>query len=60
MYGSMPAALKSLITGAVDTFAIPTLKSDKSNQADVNNAKRDRVRTAIFLTVVSPEFQVQR
>ena len=48
MYGSMPAALKSLITGAVDTFAIPTLKSDKSNQADVNNAKRDRVRTAIF------------
>jgi len=60
MYGSMPAALKTLISRAVDTFVIPALKTDKSNQADVNNAKRDRVRTAIFLTVVSPEFQVQR
>jgi hypothetical protein len=26
----------------------------------VDSAKLDRVRTAIFLTVVSPEFQVQR
>ena len=60
MYGSMPAALKSLISGTVDTFAIPALKADKSNQADVNNAKLDRVRAAIFLTLVSPEFQVQR
>ncbi len=60
MYGTMPAALKSLITGAVDTFVIPALQSDKSNQAAVDLAKKDRVRTAIFLTVVSPEFQVQR
>jgi hypothetical protein len=44
----------------IDTFAIPALQTGKSNQADVDNAKRDRVRTAIFLTVVSPEFQVQR
>lgn len=60
MYGSMSAALKSLISGAVDTFAIPALKTDKSNQAAVDAVKRDRVRAAIFLTVVSPEFQVQR
>ena len=60
MYGTMPAALKSLISNCVDTFAIPALKTDKSNQADVDLAKKDRVRTAIFLTVVSPEFQVQR
>ena len=45
---------------AVDTFAIRALKTDKSNQAAVDNAKRDRVRAAIFLTLVSPEFQVQR
>ena len=60
MYGTMPAALKSLITSAVDTFVIPALKTDRSNQAAVDLAKRDRVRAAIFLTVVSPEFQVQR
>jgi hypothetical protein len=60
MYGSMPAALKSVITGAVDKIAIPALKTDKSNQAAVDSAKLTRVRAAIFLTVVSPEFRVQR
>lgn len=60
MYGSMPAALKSLISGAVDKIAIPALKADRSNQADVDRTKLDRVRAAILLTVVSPEFQVQR
>ena len=60
MYGTMPAALKTLISNCVDTFVIPALMTDKSNQAAVDNAKRDRVRTAIFLTLVSPEFQVQR
>jgi uncharacterized protein (DUF1800 family) len=60
MYGTMPAALKSLISNCVDTFVIPALKTDKSNQAAVDQVKRDRVVAAIFLTVVSPEFQVQR
>lgn len=60
MYGSMPAALKSLISGAVDKIAIPALRTDKSNQADVDRTKLDRVRAAILLTVVSPEFQMQR
>ena len=60
MYGTMPAALKTLISNCVDTFAIPALKTDKSNQAAVDSAKLERVRAAIFLTLVSPEFQVQR
>ena len=60
MYGSMPAALKTEIQGAVQLIAIPALNSSGSNQAQVDSAKRNRVNAAIFLTLVSPEYQVQR
>ena len=60
MYGTMPAALKTEITGAVDKIVIPALNATKTNQAQIDAAKLTRVKAAIFLTVVSPEFQVQR
>jgi len=60
MYGTMPADLKTQITGAVDKIVIPALNAQKTNQAQIDTAKLNRVKSAIFLTVVSPEFQVQR
>jgi len=60
MYGTMPADLKTEITGAVDKIVIPALNAQKTNQAQIDAAKLTRVKAAIFLTVVSPEFQVQR
>ncbi|HKX42608.1 MAG TPA: DUF1800 domain-containing protein [Burkholderiaceae bacterium] len=60
MYGTMPAALKTTISGAVDKITIPALNASKTNQAQIDAAKLNRVRSAILLTVVSPEFQVQR
>ena len=54
MYGSMPAALKTLITDAVTVIQLT------GSQTQIDTAKRNRVNAAIFLTLVSPEFQVQR
>lgn len=56
MYGTMPAALKTLITDAVTGITIPPT----GTQTQIDGAKRNRVNAAIFLTLVSPEFQVQR
>ncbi|MEO8154288.1 MAG: DUF1800 domain-containing protein [Rhizobacter sp.] len=55
MYGTMPAALKTEIVTAVGKITIPA-----SPQTSIDNAKRTRVNSAIFLTLVSPEFQVQK
>jgi uncharacterized protein (DUF1800 family) len=58
--GAMPVELKAEIQGAIEKMAIPVLNSTGSNQAQVNNAKRARVNAAIFLAVISPEYQVQK
>jgi uncharacterized protein (DUF1800 family) len=58
--GAMPAALKTEIVGAVGSIAVPVLNGTGSNQAQIDSAKRNRVNAAIFLTMVSPEFQVQK
>ncbi len=60
LLGTMPADLKAEIRGAIDKMAIPALKSNASNQKQVDDAKRARVNAAIFLAVISPEFQVQK
>ena len=59
MAGTMPAALRAEISGAVASISIPAPNANGSNQNQINTARRNRVNTAIFLTVVSPEFQVQ-
>jgi len=58
--GSLPAALKTEITNAITSIAIPVLNATASNQKQVDDAKRARVNAAVFLTLVSPEFQVLR
>jgi hypothetical protein len=60
MYGTMPAATATEIEGAVAAIVIPTLNATGSNQAQIDTAKRNRVNAAIFLTLVSPEFQIQK
>ncbi|MCW5661293.1 MAG: DUF1800 domain-containing protein [Burkholderiaceae bacterium] len=58
LYGAMPADLKSEIQGAVDRIVIPAPTSSNANQ--VAAARRNRVNAALFLTMVSPEFLVQK
>ena len=58
--GTPPATLKSEIVAAVTSIAIPALTANASNQAAVDTAKRSRVNTALLLTLVAPEFLVQK
>ena len=60
MYGEMPAALKTEIQGAVEKITIPALDPGGTNQAQIDSARLNRVKSAIFLTLISPEFQVQK
>ena len=55
MYGSMPTTLKTEIVNAIASIPVPT-----SSQASADNAKRYRVSAAVLLTLVSPEFLVQK
>ncbi|MDO9091777.1 MAG: DUF1800 domain-containing protein [Rubrivivax sp.] len=57
--GPVPTALRTELIDTVGRINIPTLNATFSNQSSVDNAKRARVNSAILLTVVSPEFQVQ-
>ena len=45
---------------AVDSIVIPVLKADGSNQTAIDNARKNRVYTAVVLTLVAPEFLVQK
>jgi hypothetical protein len=60
MYGAMPADLKAQIVAAVEAIAIPVLNSKATNQKQIDDAMRARVNAALFLSVISPEFQVQK
>ena len=60
MAGGMPAALKTEIQGAVEKITLPVLNATASNQAQLDSAKLARVKSAVLLTLVSPEFQVQK
>ena len=53
-----PAA--TLTVPVVVLVKVPALTVNASNQAQVDTAKKNRVYTAAFLTVISPEFQVQK
>jgi len=56
--GAMPDTLKAEIQGAIEKITIPAATG--SNQTAIDTAKRTRVHAAILLTVVSPEYQVQK
>jgi uncharacterized protein (DUF1800 family) len=61
--GQMSDATKTLITSAVTSRAIPapvTSNGNVTNQTAIDNAKNDRVYIAVFLTLASPDYLVQK
>jgi len=56
--GAMPAALADQIQAAVESITIPLLTS--TNMVAWEAANSNRVRLALYLSVVSPEFIVQK
>ncbi|MCW5609220.1 MAG: DUF1800 domain-containing protein [Rubrivivax sp.] len=57
-YGAAGAVLKADIADVVGRIVIPALNSSGSNQAQIDNARLNRVRAAVLLVLASPEFQV--
>ncbi len=55
--GAMPAALRAEIVAAVDSVSVPALTA--SNATTRDNALRNRLRLAIYLAMVSPEWLLQ-
>jgi hypothetical protein len=58
--GRVPIALRNEIEAAVRSIPIPALRSDGRNQRRIDEAKHNRVMLAVYLTLVSPEFIVQK
>lgn len=58
MHGSMPAKLRGQIISALNTITIPTATA--SNATQVAAAQANRVKLAIFLTMASPAYLVQK
>jgi len=56
----VPDAFKAQVRAGVDSIAIPALKANQANQAQVDAAKRNRVYAAVLLTLAAPEFIVQK
>ena len=60
LYSQSATALRSQVTDAVASITVPPLASDGSNAAVVDAARRDRVYTALLLTLASTEFLIQK
>ncbi|PHV14630.1 hypothetical protein CSQ90_22045 [Janthinobacterium sp. BJB303] len=58
MHGSMPARLRGQIMTAVNGVSIPAATA--GNAAQVATARANRVKLAIFLTMASPAYLVQK
>lgn len=57
-YGQMSTTLRDRILAGVNAVAIPA--ANGSNQAAIDTARYNRARTAIFFSMISPEYLVQR
>ena len=57
LYGQMSSALRTAIIDSVNSVAIP---GGTATQAQIDAAKLNRARLAVYLTMVSPEYLVQR
>lgn len=58
LYGQMSTGLRSELTTLMDKLPIPAATG--SNQTAIDTAKKNRAMAVIWLTAISPEFQVQR
>jgi uncharacterized protein (DUF1800 family) len=56
--GRMSSALRARIVESVNGITIPA--ENGSNQATINTARLNRSRLAVYMTMVSPEYLVQR
>lgn len=56
--GRMSSALRARIVESVNGVTIPT--ANGSNQATIDTARLNRSRLAVYMTMVSPEYLVQR
>ncbi|HEY9023425.1 MAG TPA: DUF1800 family protein, partial [Burkholderiaceae bacterium] len=54
------AALLSQIQVAVDSIPVPKLNKTGTNQGQIDSAHKNRVNTAVLLTLASPEFIAQK
>jgi uncharacterized protein (DUF1800 family) len=57
---NVDTALKTQIQAAVDSILIPKLNKAGSNQGAIDAATKNRVNTAVLLTLASPEFIAQK
>ncbi len=57
-YGALPTATRTRIVEAVNSIAIPS--GATVTQAQIDTARLNRVRTAIQLSLASPDFLIQR
>ena len=57
LYGQMSPTLRVRITDSVNGVAIP---GAGSTQAQIDAARLNRAKLAIYLTMISPEYLVQR
>ena len=60
LYGQASAALRNELINNVNSINVPALNADGSNLAAVNAARRNRVNTAVLLTLAAPEFLAQK
>jgi uncharacterized protein (DUF1800 family) len=59
-YGLTSATTRSDMATAVGKIVIPVLNAGGTNQAAIDTAKRNRVWSAILLTLASPDFLAQK
>jgi uncharacterized protein (DUF1800 family) len=60
LYGQSAAALNTEISTSIAKITIPTLNAGGTNQAAIDTAKFNRVKSAVLLTLASPEFLAQK
>jgi uncharacterized protein (DUF1800 family) len=58
LYGQMSSTLRARIVESVNSVAIPAATG--TNQAAIDTARLNRARLAVYMTMVSPEYLVQR
>ena len=60
LYGQASAALTTAMVNAITKITIPALNAGGTNQAAIDTAKRNRVNSAVLMTLATPEFLVQK
>jgi uncharacterized protein (DUF1800 family) len=60
LHGTLPETLRNEMKTGISAIAVPALKADGSNSAQVAAAKRTRVNLALLMAAAAPEFIVQK